>query len=80
MSHDSGKELRINEAANLPCWPGRYEECQAGRYWAVFHSLDEAVKPFNPFTSVYIGTCNHHLPEALRHDLGAFNIVRPYYR
>ena len=78
MSHDSGKELRINEVPQLTCWPGRTKGCKNKRAWAVFHSLDEAIKPFNQVRSVYIGTCTEHLPEALRYDPTALNIVRPY--
>lgn len=59
--------------------PGQ-QICVNGRDWAVFHDRSEVDKPFNPWTSVYIGTCSYHLPKALRHDPTAENIVRPYTR
>lgn len=77
MSHDSGKKLRVNERP-LNCWAGRAINCQQPRTWAVFHSLDEAIKPFDCERSIYIGTCSQHLTIALRYDPTALNIVRPY--
>lgn len=62
----------------LGCWPGRAENCQKPREWAVFHNEEEAALPFDYLASVYIGTCSEHLPLALRRDPTAINYVRPY--
>ncbi len=61
----------------LPCWPGRSENCQTPRAWVVFHNREEFKKPFDPLSSVYIGTCSAHLLQALRYDPLAVNYVLP---
>lgn len=60
------------------CWPGRGDDCQKPREWAVFHDKEEAELPFDYLASVYIGTCSEHLPLALQRDPTALNFVRPY--
>lgn len=76
QTSDTGWTVGTKE--DLGCWPGRTEDCQNPREWAVFHDAAEAELPFDYLASVYIGTCSEHLPLALRRDPTALNFVRPY--
>jgi hypothetical protein len=74
----SVKRVDIDLKEEMGCWPGRNEHCPNRREWAVFHDEHAAKQDFDPYTSVYIGTCSRHLPLALQHHPTALNFVRPY--